>query len=45
MPKDVKIASSCVTGYGEAPMKTAFKIDIGEIETIAHYKALKHFSN
>lgn len=43
MPKDVKIASSCVTGYGEALMKAAFKIDIGEIETIAHYKAAKHF--
>ncbi len=43
LPKEVKIAGSCVTGYGEALMKAAFHIDIGEIETMAHYKAAKHF--
>lgn len=43
MPKDAFIAKSTVTGYGEALIKAALKIDIGEIETIAHYKAANHF--
>jgi len=43
LPKDVVIANSCVTGYGEALAKTALKVDIGEIETIAHYKAAAFF--
>ena len=43
LPKDVKIVYSCVTGYGEALMKAAFHIDIGEIETMAHYKAAQYF--
>jgi predicted CoA-substrate-specific enzyme activase len=38
------ILSKCtVTGYGEALMKAAFHVDIGEIETVAHYTAAKHF--
>lgn len=32
-----------VTGYGEALIKAALHIDIGEIETIAHYKAADFF--
>ena len=43
LPKDVHIVSSCVTGYGEALLKKALKIDYGEIETMAHYKAAKYF--
>lgn len=43
MPKSAKIAWSGVTGYGEALFKEAFGIDIGEIETVAHYKAAKFF--
>lgn len=43
LPKEAKIASSAVTGYGEALLKTALKVDIGEIETIAHYKAAEFF--
>ena len=39
LPKNCKILSSCVTGYGEALLKKALKVDMGEIETIAHYKA------
>ena len=39
----VWIANSCVTGYGEALIKEALGVDIGEIETIAHYKASNHF--
>ncbi len=43
MPEGAKIASSAVTGYGEGIIKTALKMDIGEIETIAHYKAANFF--
>lgn len=43
IPDGVQIAKSCVTGYGEALIKAALHIDIGEIETIAHYKAAEHF--
>ena len=44
LPKNCKILSSCVTGYGEALLKKALKVDMGEIETIAHYKAAKYFN-
>lgn len=37
------IVNSTVTGYGESLIKAALHIDIGEIETIAHYKASEHF--
>ncbi len=43
MPEDTYIAKSAVTGYGENLIKAAFKVDIGEIETMAHYKAAEHF--
>lgn len=43
MPEDVTISYSAVTGYGEGLIKTALGIDIGEIETIAHYKAAEKF--
>ncbi|OOM79560.1 activator of (R)-2-hydroxyglutaryl-CoA dehydratase [Clostridium puniceum] len=43
LPKDVEIVNSTVTGYGEALIKAALHIDIGEIETIAHYKAADFF--
>ncbi|AGX43753.1 2-hydroxyacyl-CoA dehydratase [Clostridium saccharobutylicum] len=43
LPKDVEILNSAVTGYGEALIKAGFHIDIGEIETIAHYKAADYF--
>ncbi|HHX18462.1 MAG TPA: 2-hydroxyglutaryl-CoA dehydratase, partial [Clostridium sp.] len=43
MPKDAKIVNSAVTGYGEALLKAALGFDIGEIETIAHYKAAEAF--
>lgn len=44
LPKDCKILYSCVTGYGEALLKKALKVDLGEIETIAHYRAAKFFN-
>ncbi|MEG1506392.1 MAG: acyl-CoA dehydratase activase-related protein [Bacilli bacterium] len=41
--KDIKIRVSGSTGYGEMLIKTAFNLDISEIETMAHYKAAEHF--
>jgi predicted CoA-substrate-specific enzyme activase len=43
LPEKAAIVNSTVTGYGEALIKAALKIDIGEIETIAHYKAAEFF--
>ncbi|MDN6030265.1 MAG: acyl-CoA dehydratase activase-related protein, partial [Lactococcus plantarum] len=43
MPSDVYIAKSAVTGYGEHLIKAALKVDIGEVETMAHYKAADFF--
>ncbi|PHV72227.1 2-hydroxyglutaryl-CoA dehydratase [Sporanaerobium hydrogeniformans] len=43
LPSRAQIAYSCVTGYGEALLKEAFSIDLGEIETVAHYKGAKFF--
>ena len=43
LPATAKIVNSAVTGYGELLLKEALKVDIGEIETIAHYKAANHF--
>ncbi|WP_265458952.1 2-hydroxyacyl-CoA dehydratase [Enterococcus sp. HY326] len=43
MPADVFIGKAAVTGYGEQLIKNALKIDIGEVETMAHYKAANHF--
>lgn len=43
LPVQAEIVNSVVTGYGEALLKAALKIDIGEIETIAHYKAAEFF--
>ncbi|MFR1519255.1 MAG: acyl-CoA dehydratase activase-related protein, partial [Clostridia bacterium] len=43
LPEHAVIAYSAVTGYGEGLIKTALGIDIGEIETIAHYKAAEKF--
>ena len=40
---DTEIVNSCVTGYGEHLIKAALNIDIGEIETIAHYKGADYF--
>lgn len=39
MPKDAYIAKATATGYGEHLIKAALKLDYGEIETMAHYKA------
>ncbi|MGE5627139.1 MAG: acyl-CoA dehydratase activase-related protein [Solirubrobacterales bacterium] len=41
----VKIVNSAVTGYGEALIKSALNVDIGEVETVAHYKAADFFQS
>ncbi len=43
LPDSAKIVRSCSTGYGEALLKTAFSLDEGEVETIAHCTAAKYF--
>ena len=43
LPDNAVIANTCVTGYGEGLIKAAFKADLGEIETMAHYKAAEAF--
>ena len=40
---DVKIVSSAVTGYGEDMMRNALGIDVGVVETVAHFTAAKYF--
>ncbi|KJS86200.1 MAG: 2-hydroxyglutaryl-CoA dehydratase [Peptococcaceae bacterium BICA1-8] len=40
---NTKIVNSAVTGYGEHLVKAALKVDLGEIETVAHYKAADFF--
>ena len=40
---DVKIVSSAVTGYGEDMMRAALGIDVGVVETVAHFTAAKYF--
>ncbi len=44
LPKDAHIVHSCSTGYGEALIKSAFLLDEGEVETVAHYYAAAFFS-
>jgi len=41
--EDIEIAGSCSTGYGEQLLKTAFHLDHGIVETMAHFMAAKHF--
>ena len=40
---NVKIVSSAVTGYGEDMMRHALGIDLGIVETVAHFTAAKYF--
>ncbi|MBO6215725.1 MAG: 2-hydroxyglutaryl-CoA dehydratase, partial [Lachnospiraceae bacterium] len=43
LPRDVKIVHGCSTGYGEALLKSAFCLEEGEVETVAHYYAAAFF--
>ena len=39
----ITIAGSTATGYGEDLVKSAFSLDYGVVETVAHLKAAQHF--
>ncbi len=43
LPDGVRILRSCSTGYGEGLLKSAFSLDEGEVETIAHCTAAAFF--
>jgi predicted CoA-substrate-specific enzyme activase len=43
LPESAHIVRSCSTGYGEALLKSAFALDEGEVETIAHCTAAAFF--
>lgn len=43
LPEHTVIRSAGSTGYGELLIKTAFNLDISEIETMAHYEAANYF--
>lgn len=43
LPQDAKIVGSCSTGYGESLLKSAFSLDHGEVETVAHSTAAAFF--
>ena len=43
LPAGAMIARACSTGYGEELMKSAFSLDEGEVETIAHVTAASFF--
>ena len=40
----ITIAGSAVTGYGEDLISSAFQVDAGLVETVAHFRAASHFS-
>ncbi len=39
IPDSAYLARACVTGYGEGLVRAALRLDDGEIETMAHYRA------
>ncbi len=41
---EIDLVGSCSTGYGEDLIRTAFHLDTGIIETIAHYIAARHIT-
>ena len=40
----ISIRGAAVTGYGEDLIKSAFRCDLGLVETVAHYNAAAHFN-
>ena len=40
-PNEVNIAASAATGYGENLLRTAFSLDYGIVETVAHFTTAK----
>lgn len=45
LPETAKIVRGCSTGYGEALLKSAFSLDEGVVETIAHCTAASFFDS
>jgi predicted CoA-substrate-specific enzyme activase len=43
LPDGAIIVNSAVTGYGEGLIKAGLRVDLGEIETIAHFTAAEYF--
>ncbi len=43
IPKKAKIINAGVTGYGEELIKAALSVDIGEVETVSHYRSAEFF--
>lgn len=43
LPPNARISGAGVTGYGEYLLKAALNFDIGEVETVAHYRAAAYF--
>jgi predicted CoA-substrate-specific enzyme activase len=43
LPEGAYIANAASTGYGEGLIKSALKVDIGEVETMAHFKGASYF--
>lgn len=43
LPKGAYICGAGVTGYGESLIREALSADTGEVETMAHYRAARHF--
>lgn len=43
LPEGAELAYTGITGYGEQMLQTAYGFDVGEVETIAHYKAAESF--
>ena len=43
LPSGAYIANSAVTGYGEGLIKAGLHVDLGEVETIAHFRAAEYF--
>ena len=43
LPAKASIVHACSTGYGEALVKAALKLDEGEVETVSHYYAAAFF--
>lgn len=41
---DLRIKGSCSTGYGEDLIRTAFQLNGGVVETVAHYVAARHLN-
>ncbi len=43
LPAAAHICGAGITGYGEGLLKEALQADTGEVETMAHYRAARHF--